>query len=171
MGGRDSSARSRAADATTDLGGALHRRGTAPATGVSIGVDRLLAALDQKGRLGSVEAGPVVVTVMDRDRIAGYQTMASEIRAAGIRAEAFSGGGGMGRQLKVCRPAPLAGRGDRGRRRAGARGGAAQGPRPRSALAAGIATHEDWKAQPVAVEVPRAALVDAVRSMLARGLA
>ncbi|MDP3173118.1 MAG: histidine--tRNA ligase, partial [Phenylobacterium sp.] len=41
-----------------------------PATGVSIGVDRLLAALRAKGRLGGEAAGPVVVTVMDRDRMA-----------------------------------------------------------------------------------------------------
>ncbi len=48
-----------------------------PATGVSIGVDRLLAALAAKGR-GEAEAqGPVVVTVMDRDRMADYQAMAS----------------------------------------------------------------------------------------------
>ena len=39
-----------------------------PATGVSIGVDRLLAALGEKGRLTATEPGPVVVTVMDRDR-------------------------------------------------------------------------------------------------------
>jgi histidyl-tRNA synthetase len=48
-----------------------------PATGVSIGVDRLLAALRAKGRIGGTTAGPVVVTVMDRDRMADYQAMAS----------------------------------------------------------------------------------------------
>ena len=36
-------------------------------------------------------------------------------------------------------------------------------------LAAEIATHEDWRAQPAQVEVPRAGLVEAVRAMLARG--
>jgi histidyl-tRNA synthetase len=44
-----------------------------PATGVSIGVDRLLAALRAKGRIGGAGAGPVVVTVMDRDRMADYR--------------------------------------------------------------------------------------------------
>ncbi len=73
---------------------------TVPATGVSIGVDRLLAALGEKGRLSAVEPGPVVVTVMDRDRMAGYQAMAAELRAAGLRAEVFLGGGNMGRQLR-----------------------------------------------------------------------
>ena len=58
-----------------------------PATGVSIGVDRLLAALREKGRVSSQNQGPVVVTVMDRDRMADYQTMVAELRNAGIRAE------------------------------------------------------------------------------------
>ena len=62
-----------------------------PATGVSIGVDRLLAALREKGRIGGKPTGPVVVTVMDRDRMADYQAMASELRAAGIRAEVYLG--------------------------------------------------------------------------------
>ena len=42
---------------------------TVPATGVSIGVDRLLAALKEKGVYEASGLGPVVVTVMDRDRI------------------------------------------------------------------------------------------------------
>ena len=46
-----------------------------PATGVSIGVDRLLAALRAKGRGAVDTAGPVVVTVMDRDRMADYMAM------------------------------------------------------------------------------------------------
>jgi len=60
-----------------------------PATGVSIGVDRLLAALREKGRIGSQSHGPVVVTVMDRDRMADYQAMVTELRTAGIRAEVY----------------------------------------------------------------------------------
>ena len=55
-----------------------------PATGVSIGVDRLLAALRAKGRTSGATAGPVVVTVMDRERMAEYMAMAGELRAAGI---------------------------------------------------------------------------------------
>jgi histidyl-tRNA synthetase len=51
-----------------------------PATGISIGVDRLLAALRAKGRISGTTEGPVVVTVMDRDRMADYQAMASELR-------------------------------------------------------------------------------------------
>ena len=74
---------------------------TVPATGISIGVDRLLAALTAIGRAGAEDtAGPVVVLVMDRAEMAGYQTMCAELRRAGIRAEVFLGGGNMARQLK-----------------------------------------------------------------------
>jgi histidyl-tRNA synthetase len=141
-----------------------------PATGVSIGVDRLLAALGEKGRLGAVEAGPVVVTVMDRERMADYQRMAAELRAGGIRAEVFLGGGGMGRQLKYADQrgsavAVIEG-GDERARGVVQLKDLALGAR----LAADIATHEAWRAQPAQVEVPRAGLVEAVRAMLARGL-
>ena len=140
-----------------------------PATGISIGVDRLLAALGEKGRLTSEEAGPVVVTVMDRAEMAGYQAMAAELRAAGLRAEVFLGGGNMARQLKYAdqRGAAVAviEGGDERARGVVQIKDLALGAR----LAAEIATHEDWKAQPAQVEVPRAGLVEAVRAMLARG--
>ncbi|KAB0675824.1 histidine--tRNA ligase [Aureimonas leprariae] len=52
-----------------------------PATGFSIGVSRLQTALKNLGRLETTERlGPVVVTVMDRDRMADYQRMATQIR-------------------------------------------------------------------------------------------
>ncbi|NDV86093.1 histidine--tRNA ligase [Aurantimonas aggregata] len=54
-----------------------------PATGFSIGVSRLMTALKNLGRLETAERpGPVVVTVMDRDRMADYQAMAARLRAA-----------------------------------------------------------------------------------------
>ena len=82
-----------------------------PATGVSIGVDRLLAALDAKGQLRSAGVGPVVVTVMDKARMADYQTMVTELREAGIRAEAYLGNPkNFGNQLKYAdaRNSPVA---------------------------------------------------------------
>ncbi|MEO1600115.1 MAG: histidine--tRNA ligase, partial [Pseudomonadota bacterium] len=82
-----------------------------PATGVSVGVDRLLAALEAKGRAGTEAVrGPVVILPMDRDRMADYQTMCAELRNAGIRAEVFLGGGNMAKQLKYAdrRAAPIA---------------------------------------------------------------
>jgi histidyl-tRNA synthetase len=82
-----------------------------PATGVSIGVDRLLAALDAKGQLRHAGVGPVVVTVMDRDRMTDYQTMVTELRNAGVRAEVYLGNPkNFGNQLKYAdaRNAPVA---------------------------------------------------------------
>ena len=82
-----------------------------PATGVSIGVDRLLAALRAKGRIGAESAGPVVVTVMDRDRMADYMGMVGELRQAGIRAEVYLGNPkNFGNQLKYAdkRQSPVA---------------------------------------------------------------
>ena len=63
-----------------------------PATGFSIGVSRLQAALTLIGKLDTKPApGPVVVTVFDRDRIADYQKMVAKLRNAGIRAELYLG--------------------------------------------------------------------------------
>ncbi len=63
-----------------------------PATGFSIGVSRLQAALTLIGKLeGKAGPGPVVVTVFDRDRIADYQRMVASLRDAGIRAELYLG--------------------------------------------------------------------------------
>jgi histidyl-tRNA synthetase len=72
-----------------------------PATGFSIGVSRLLAALMQIGKVDSKpEPGPVIVTVFDKDRLADYQRMASTLRAAGIRSELYLGSGKFGPQMK-----------------------------------------------------------------------
>lgn len=140
-----------------------------PGTGVSIGVDRLLAALQAK-RGGAAEAsGPVLVTVMEKDRLADYQAMTAELRAAGIRAEMFLGGGNMAKQLKYAdkRGAPVAIIEGGDERAAGIvqLKDLALGAR----LAAEIETNEEWKAQPAQIEAPRDGLVEAVRAMLARG--
>jgi histidyl-tRNA synthetase len=73
-----------------------------PATGFSIGVSRLQAALTMLGKLdGGAEFGPVVVTVFDRDRVADYQAFVSALRSANIRAELYLGNPkNMGNQLK-----------------------------------------------------------------------
>lgn len=73
-----------------------------PATGFSIGVSRLASALKLTGNLDATPVtGPVVVTVMEKDRIADYQKMVADLRAAGIRAELFLGSSkNMGKQMK-----------------------------------------------------------------------
>ncbi len=138
-----------------------------PATGVSIGVDRLLAALQAKGRLTQTAQGPVVVTVMDRDRMADYMAMVGELRTAGIRAECYLGNPkNFGNQLKYAdkRSSPIA----------VIQGGteAANGTVILKDLILGAqiaqgATLEEWKNRPAQVEIPRAGLVAAVQKMLA----
>jgi histidyl-tRNA synthetase len=74
-----------------------------PATGFSIGVSRLQAALTHLGKISEKPApGPVLVTVFDRDRIADYQRLVAALRAAGIRAELYLGNpkNNIGTQLK-----------------------------------------------------------------------
>ena len=72
-----------------------------PATGISIGVSRLLFGLQRLGKYkDSSTQGPAVVLVLDRDRIADYQKMAQDLRAAGIRAELYLGKSGMKAQMK-----------------------------------------------------------------------
>ena len=140
-----------------------------PATGISIGVDRLLAALREKGRLDHSSTGPVVITVMDRDRMADYQTMVAELRNAGIRAEVYLGNPkNFGNQLKYAdaRNSPVA---------------VIEGGFEKDAgvvqikdlalgkvLAAGITTNEEWKSQPAQMEIKRGDLVSEVKKMMAR---
>jgi histidyl-tRNA synthetase len=72
-----------------------------PATGVSIGVSRLLYGLKTLGKIpAEAVQGPVVVLVLDRDRIADYQKMAQLLREANIRAELYLGESGMKAQMK-----------------------------------------------------------------------
>ncbi|HWF64648.1 MAG TPA: histidine--tRNA ligase [Rhizomicrobium sp.] len=72
---------------------------TVPATGVSIGVSRLMSALSSRGLSGEL-APLVVVTVMDKAEAARSFQMVSELRKAGIRAEAYVGTGKFGDQMK-----------------------------------------------------------------------
>jgi len=70
-----------------------------PATGVSIGVSRLISALASRGL--AVSAEPlVVVTVMDKANAAASFKTVAELRAAGLRAEAYVGTQKFGDQMK-----------------------------------------------------------------------
>ena len=72
-----------------------------PATGFSFGVSRFATALSALGRLDSAQTDPLVVVIAaEKDRMADYFALAHELRAAGLRAEAFIGGGNMAKQLK-----------------------------------------------------------------------
>ncbi|HUU25817.1 MAG TPA: histidine--tRNA ligase [Methyloceanibacter sp.] len=72
-----------------------------PATGISVGVSRLLFGLQLLGKVkGDAVQGPVVVLVFDKERMADYQKMVQELRNAGIRAELYLGSSGMKVQMK-----------------------------------------------------------------------
>ncbi len=76
-----------------------------PATGFSIGVSRLLAALRaiKSPIVAAAETpGPVVVLALDRDAasMANYQRLVAGLRQAGIAAELYLGSAGMNAQLK-----------------------------------------------------------------------
>ncbi|TDL81370.1 histidine--tRNA ligase [Palleronia sediminis] len=137
-----------------------------PATGVSIGVDRLLAALTAQGRFTDADDGPVVVTVMDRDRMADYQAMAAELRNSDIRAEVYLGNPrNFGNQLKYAdkRGAPIAiiqGEDE------AARGVVQIKDLKLGARLAAELTHEEWRDQPAQVECPRADMVAEIRKRL-----
>ncbi|HKI84269.1 MAG TPA: histidine--tRNA ligase, partial [Candidatus Krumholzibacteria bacterium] len=61
-----------------------------PGVGASIGVDRLLAALDQlESRKQSGTVTEVLVTTMDRKLILTYQALVRELREAGLNAEIY----------------------------------------------------------------------------------
>jgi histidyl-tRNA synthetase len=142
-----------------------------PATGFSIGVSRLLAALTHLKKIDlEGAAGPVVVTVMDRDRIADYQRMTSALRAKGIRAEMYLGSAGFKAQMKYAdrRGAPcvvIQGSDEKARGEVQIKDlvlGAE--------LAAGGKDRADYQEKQAAaqVAVPEAGLVAAVRTVLDR---
>lgn len=141
-----------------------------PATGFSIGVSRLAAALSVLEKDTAVTTlGPVVVLVMDRDQLPRYQAMATELRRAGIRAEMYVGTAGMKAQMKYAdkRGAPCV---------------VIQGSSEREAgevqikdliegakLAEDIKDAQEWKeTRPAQFSVAEDRLVEAVKDVLAR---
>ena len=137
-----------------------------PATGISIGVDRLLAALQAKGRLSADTFGPVVVTVMDKGRMADYQSMVAELRGAGIRSEVYLGNPkNFGNQLKYAdkrnSPVAIIEGGDEHEK------GVVQiKDLILGAKIAENATLEEWKERPSQYEVPRSEMLAKVREIL-----
>ncbi len=148
-----------------------------PATGFSIGVSRLLAALraiDSPIVKQAATPGPVIVLAMDRERMADYQRLVATLRDAKIPAEIYLGEGKMNAQLKyadrrgsLC--AVIQGSNERE---------AAGGPQVvirDLALGAELAKANKDRADYVEmraraqVAVPEAELVDRVRAVIARG--
>ncbi len=72
-----------------------------PATGASIGVDRLLAALEALKRIELRRStADVLVTVLDQELIDDYLAIVFELRRSGIPAELYLGSEGVGKQLR-----------------------------------------------------------------------
>ena len=138
-----------------------------PATGISIGVSRLQAALAARHGTQSRSWGPVVVLVMDREAVPQYFAMVRELRAAGIRAELYTGTSGMKAQMKYAdkRQSPVAvieGSDER-----------AKGVVTLKNLVLGaehakeIKDRSEWaKGADAQVTIPRTGLVEGVRAML-----
>ncbi len=141
-----------------------------PATGFSIGVSRLAAALRYLDKSEKVQAhGPVVVLVMDKGELPRYQRLAQTLRQAGIRAEMYLGTSGMKPQMKYAdkRGAPCV---------------IIQGSQERekgevqikdlidgAKAAQSITDNKEWKAaRPAQFSVPEAEMVAAVKGVLAR---
>src|SRR5262249_8964689 len=142
-----------------------------PATGFSIGVSRLQAALTMLGKLDArPEFGPVVVTVFDRDRVADYQRMVALLRSANIRAELYLGNPkNMGNQLKYAdrRNSPcviIQGSDEKARGEVQIKD-LIEGAK----AAAAIASNQEWReSRPAQFSCPEADIVDRVREILAR---
>jgi histidyl-tRNA synthetase len=140
-----------------------------PATGFSIGVSRLYAALKLVGKAQEAATlAPIVVLVMDKAAQGDYWRMVQQLRAAGIRAEMYVGTAGMKAQMKYAdkRGAPLVviqGGDEKAR-------GEVQikDLRAGKELAGSIASREEYASQRLAqVSVPEAELIPAVTKMLA----
>ena len=72
-----------------------------PATGASMGVDRLLAAMEHLGKIQPAKTpAQVLITVMDAALKQDCLKIAFELRRAGIRTEIHVGSGRLGKQLK-----------------------------------------------------------------------
>ncbi len=140
-----------------------------PATGFSIGVSRLQAALASLGKKSSDTLGPVVVLVMDKGEVAAYQKMTQTLRSAGIRAEMYLGSAGMKAQMKYAdkRGSPLVviqGSDERAKGEVTLKD-LIEGAK----AAAAIKDNKEWKeARPAQLSIPETELVAKVRELLAR---
>jgi histidyl-tRNA synthetase len=142
-----------------------------PATGFSIGVSRLMAALKALKKIDDKpEFGPVVVTIFDKDRVADYQAMVKELRDANIRAELYLGNPkNFGNQLKYAdrRNSPVAviQGGDELAKNEVQIKDLIDGKKAAEA----IASNTEWRAsRPAQFSVPREKLVETVQEVLKR---
>jgi histidyl-tRNA synthetase len=83
-----------------DLAG-LYTKQSLPGVGASLGIDRLMAGLEELGRLESVETPAEILLVhFDDEHLADYLRIAAALRAAGMAVEFFPEPRRVGQQLK-----------------------------------------------------------------------
>ncbi len=79
----------------------LYTKQELPGVGASLGVDRLLAAMEDLGMLEETAAPcPVFLPLFEKDREGDYLALAQELRAAGIGVEVYPESKKLGAQLK-----------------------------------------------------------------------
>jgi histidyl-tRNA synthetase len=72
-----------------------------PGIGASLGLDRLLAALEELGRIEKVRTpAPVLIAYFDKERLNDYIRLAATVRGAGIGVELFPEPKKLGQQLQ-----------------------------------------------------------------------
>ncbi len=135
----------------------LYTKQELPGIGASLGLDRLLAAMEELQMIEKVQTpAPVFIPFFDEERLHEYLRLASTLRAAGIGVEIYPEPKKLGQQLKYAdrrgfRVALIAGRNE---------------------FESGTCQVKDLAAatqQDVALTSDGAALVAAVRALLARG--
>ena len=139
-----------------------------PATGASIGVDRLLQVLKLIREPRPVATSQVLVVVVEPAHMSWYLRTAQSLRAAGVKAEVYLGEGGLGKQVKYADkigiPYALIAGGNE----------FARGVVQLKDLVAGreasknVTSNEEWrKGQPSQREVPADAVVAELKRLLA----
>ncbi|MGA2035615.1 MAG: histidine--tRNA ligase [Thermoguttaceae bacterium] len=79
----------------------LYSNQSLPGIGASLGLDRLLAALEELGMVAKVATpAPVFIPYFDKDRLHDYLRLAAALRAAGIGVEVYPEPKKLGQQLK-----------------------------------------------------------------------
>ncbi len=71
-----------------------------PATGISIGLDRLVFALMQKKDFKIKSTRPVIICVFDKDKIKEYVGILNKLRALNISSEIYPGEGKLKKQME-----------------------------------------------------------------------
>ena len=71
-----------------------------PATGISIGLDRLLILLKEKNKDQTVNNSPVIICVFDNEYFSKYNEILKVLRSSNINSEIYSGDGNLKSQMK-----------------------------------------------------------------------